>query len=161
MAKARAYLGLGSNLGERRANLEAAFERLDALPGTRVIKRATIIETAPVGGPEGQGEFLNTACLIETDMPPHDLLDAIHRIERDIGRLRERETVRWGPRAIDIDILLWEGLTLSSPELTIPHPRLAEREFALRPLAEVDADAVHPTEKATIGELLKRIPQTP
>lgn len=157
---ATVYLGLGSNLGDRRANLEAGLARLAAVPGVSLERVAAFRETRPVGGPEGQGDFLNTACVVETEMAPEELLKAIHEIERDAGRRRAEET-RWGPRTLDIDILLWDDLVMATPELAIPHPRLAEREFVLEPLAELAPTLAHPVEKTTIAHLLQRIRQTP
>lgn len=153
---AKVHLGLGSNLGNRRENLEAAFAGLAKLPATRLAKKAGLFETAPVGGPEGQGAFLNSACIVETELAPDELLSEIHRLERSLGRRRESEA-RWGPRTIDIDILLWENLVRDDARLTLPHPRLAEREFALAPLAEIDPEARHPLLGLTARELLERI----
>lgn len=156
---AHVYLGLGSNQGDRAANLAAARDGLAALPETRLLRTASVYLTRPVGGPLGQEDFYNSACLVDTALPPRRLLGEIHRLERVIGRRRENERVRWGPRAIDIDILLWDGLTLAEPDLVIPHPRLATRAFALAPLAELDPEFRHPAEGASVGELLERIDQ--
>lgn len=157
---AQAYLALGSNLGDRAANLAAAREGLARLPSTTLLKTASVYETLPVGGPEGQGMFLNSAALVRTELPPHDFLRELHALERRVGRLRENETVRWGPRVIDIDILLWDDEIIDDETLTIPHPRMAERLFVLLPLAELDRDARHPVLNATAGELLTRLQNT-
>ena len=151
------HLGLGTNLGDRRVNLAAALAGLGRLPGTRVAKTAGVYQTPPMGGPPGQGEYLNSACLVETELTPRELLAAIHRLEREIGRRRDAEAERWGPRVIDIDILLWEDLVLDEPDLIIPHPRLAERAFALLPLAELAAERIHPGNGCQVRELLERI----
>lgn len=156
---ATVYLGLGSNLGDRRANLDAGLACLAALPGTALIRVARVRETSPVGGPAGQGDFFNTACVVETALAPRELLDAIHDIERRAGRRRAEET-RWGPRTLDMDILLWGDLVMATPELVIPHPRLAEREFALEPLAELAPALAHPVLGLTIAQLLQRIRQS-
>lgn len=153
---ALAYLGLGSNLGERQANIDAARRGLAMLPDSILIKNAAIYATKPVGGPPDQGEFLNSASLVDTFLEPMAFLAEIHKLERSIGRFREHETVRWGPRIIDIDILLWDDLIMDEKDLVIPHPRLAERAFALLPLADLDRDVLHPALDLTIAELLER-----
>ncbi len=135
---AKAYLGLGSNLGDRRANILSAIERLNGLRGVTVLRAASLYESAPVGFTD-QPRFLNTAIEIETAMPPLELLAAAQSVEQDLGRVR---TVRWGPRTIDIDILLYDGVTMDDPALTIPHPRITERAFVLLPLAELIPDCI-------------------
>lgn len=159
---ATVYFGLGSNLGDRLRNLRAARQAIAALPRTRDVRRAGVYETAPVGGPSGQGDFLNTALAAETDLSPEEMIRETLRIEKEIGRVRDRESVRWGPRLIDIDILLWDDVTFErvggdGPDLVLPHPRLAERAFVLLPLAELAPDAVHPVAGLTIRELAERI----
>ena len=128
-----AYLGLGSNVGDRQANIDAAIRAIDALPGTEVMKVSTIIETEPVGGPP-QGPFLNGAVEIDTELTPRQLLDAVKGIERGLGRVR---TVKDGPRTIDIDILLYGDLSVREDGLRIPHPRMHERDFVKIPLREI------------------------
>lgn len=135
-----AYLSLGSNLGNREGNLAEAVRRLADTPGVEVRRVSSVYETAPVGGPP-QGDFLNLAVEVVTTLSPRELLATCQRIEADLGRER---TVRWGPRTIDLDILLYEGETSADPELTLPHPRLLERQFALVPLAEIAPDLVLP-----------------
>lgn len=149
------YLGLGTNLGDREKNLRALWDGLRALPKTRFLRRSAVYRTPPVGGPAGQGEFYNCACLVQTELTPRELLAGIHALERSVGRRREEETVAWGPRSADVDILLWDDLILSEPDLRIPHPRLAVRAFALMPLAELAPDLPHPTAGATIRDLLQ------
>lgn len=151
------YLGLGSNLGEREANLAAARNGLAQLRDTVLIDNARIYETPPVGGPSGQGMFLNSASLVETSLEPLEFLREIQEIERRVGRVREAEEVRWGPRVIDIDILLWDDAVFDEGELIVPHPRLAERAFVLLPLADLDGDMLHPVMELTVRELLQRI----
>lgn len=128
-----AYIGLGANLGDAAANVEAAIERLDG--AGRVRARSHLYRTAP-WGETAQPEFVNAVAALETELTPHALLAALKAIEGALGRT---QTYRWGPRRIDLDILTYDGLHITGPELTIPHPRLAERAFVLIPLAELDA----------------------
>jgi 2-amino-4-hydroxy-6-hydroxymethyldihydropteridine diphosphokinase len=137
----RAVIGLGSNVGDRIAHLRAAAQRIGAFCG--VVRASHVYETAPVGGPE-QGPFYNAALLVTYEGGPLDLLAALQGVERLLGRTREVRDVRWGPRTIDLDILWIEGLAMESDELVVPHPRLTERAFALRPLVDVEPDAVDP-----------------
>jgi 2-amino-4-hydroxy-6-hydroxymethyldihydropteridine diphosphokinase len=129
---ATARIGLGSNLGAAVANVSSAFDRLSEL-GT-VTARSSIYRTRAWGVTE-QPDFFNAAALLETALPPHDLLRELKRIEREMGRVA---TFRWGPRVIDLDILAYDDLVLDDAQLTIPHARLRERAFALAPLAEID-----------------------
>jgi 2-amino-4-hydroxy-6-hydroxymethyldihydropteridine diphosphokinase len=128
-----AYLGLGSNLGERLWNLVQAVAALDEVPGIRVTRVSSFRETPPFGV-QDQPEFLNGAVEIETELEPPALLAAVKEIETKLGRV---PSYRWGPRLIDIDILLYDRLRWESPELTIPHPGLLERPFVMEPLAEL------------------------
>ena len=129
----RAFLSLGSNLGERAAALRAARAALAALPGTVVVAASRVYETAPQDL-AGQPPFLNQVVCLDTGLEPRELLAAAQRIEVDAGRVR---TVRFGPRTLDVDILLLEGVASDDPELTVPHPRLWQRAFVLVPLAEL------------------------
>jgi 3-oxoacyl-[acyl-carrier protein] reductase len=149
-----AYIALGSNLGDRRATLDRAVARLDAVPGVHVLRRSSLYETAPVGGPAGQGSFLNAVVEITSAIGPDDLLSSLQAIEADLGRVR---TVRDGPRTIDLDILLHGDLVIDSPHLTLPHPRLHERLFVLDPLAEIAPGVVHPTFGLTVSQLRFRL----
>ena len=128
-----AYLGLGSNLGDRRQKLERAVAALDGTPGVRVTRVSSFRVTPPFGV-QDQPEFLNGVVQIETELDPPALLAAVKEIETALGRV---PTYRWGPRVIDIDILLYDRLRWESPELTIPHPGILERPFVMEPLAEL------------------------
>ena len=145
------YLGLGSNLGDRRRNLEAALDALRAHPQIAVSAVSAFLETDPVGGPPGQGRFLNAAAKIETDLSPEALLEELKRIERALGR---REGPRWGPREIDLDILLYGEEVQETEAHVIPHPRMRERRFVLEPLAEIAPTARDPATGRTVRELL-------
>lgn len=155
----RAAIALGSNLdsaqGTRAEHLLAALEMLEDPPTTRVLARSAAVETAPVG-PVPQGAFLNAACIVQTTLGPRALLERLLEIERVRGRDRAREG-RWGPRTLDLDLILYADLVVDEPGLTIPHPRLSERSFVLVPLAEVAPDWRVPGCRpggATIRELL-------
>jgi 2-amino-4-hydroxy-6-hydroxymethyldihydropteridine diphosphokinase len=137
-----AAIALGSNLGDRHAHIQFALDQLHRLAQTRLTAHSTILETAPVG-PVDQGPYLNAAALVETTLSARDLLDALLSVERLRGRDRSLEQ-RWGPRTLDLDLLLYGGQTISEPGLTIPHPRLHERLFVLEPLAQIAPDLVVP-----------------
>lgn len=133
MNRTAAYLGLGSNVGDRERNLAEALRRLNASVHTAVTDVAPVYETDPVGLTD-QPRFLNTVCRIETALAADELLSVCLAIERELGRVR---TVRWGPRTIDIDLLLYGNQEKDEPQLTIPHPRLTERAFVLIPLLDI------------------------
>jgi 2-amino-4-hydroxy-6-hydroxymethyldihydropteridine diphosphokinase len=128
------YLGVGSNLGNRRKSIKLAIQMIDALPGTRVIKVSRVIQTTAVGGPRGQNKFLNAALKLSTKLSALKLLKQLKNIEDKLGRVK---TVRFGPRCIDLDILLYADRIVKSKILKIPHPRMFERDFVRRPLLEV------------------------
>ena len=147
----RAYIGLGANLGDRQSNLAQALQHIRARAA--IEKVSACYETKPVGYLE-QPDFINIACLITTELPPHELLRFLKQIEKRMGR---EPSFRDAPRPIDIDILLYDNLVLESPELTIPHPRLSKRAFVLVPLAEIAADLAHPTLHLSMNELLQQV----
>lgn len=134
-ARRLAYVALGSNLGDRRAHLEAAFSALGTLPGTRLVARSAIFETPPFG-PPGQQHYYNAAAALETVLPPLALLDALLEVEQTRGRIRRE---RWGPRTLDLDLLLHGDAVLQEPRLTLPHPSMLERAFVLAPLNDIAA----------------------
>jgi len=151
-----AAIGLGSNLGERRATLERAAAALAALPRTRRVALSQWYETAPVGGPPGQPSFLNGAALLETALTPRELLAELQALERAAGRDRAREA-RHGPRTLDLDLLVYGQVQLGEPGLTLPHPRLAERRFVLEPLCEIAPELLVPPDGRRVRELLAEL----
>ena len=144
------YIGLGSNIGNSEEVIHDALRRMER-SGFKIIKVASIIRTAPYGGVE-QSDFLNTVCSIETKLPPVELLKALKKIEHDMGR---KPSVRWGPRLIDLDILLYNDLVLHDNSLEIPHADMLNRRFVLEPLAEIAGDLIHPISQKTIREELE------
>jgi len=134
----RAYLGIGSNLGDRLGHLQAAVTGLAAAPGVEVVGVSSVYETAPVGGPE-QPDYLNAVVAVDTACAPRELLDLAHRLEAAARRVR---TVRFGPRTLDVDVLLVGDEQVHEPDLEIPHPRMAERAFVTVPLRELDPAGV-------------------
>ena len=169
-----AYIALGSNQGDRQAHLAAALASLRATQGVSSLAQSPIYETEPVGGPAGQGKFLNSVAAVNTVLTPEELLVKLHQIEASRGRDRNAETQRCGPRPLDLDILLFGNQIINHPQsptpvssdtrhptpdtrtlsLTIPHPRMHQRDFVLRPLCDLAPDAVHPVLKRTARELL-------
>ncbi|MCK4881603.1 MAG: 2-amino-4-hydroxy-6-hydroxymethyldihydropteridine diphosphokinase [Candidatus Omnitrophica bacterium] len=131
---ATVYIGIGSNLGNRKKNIEDAIVSLRK-NRIRVLKRSTIIETDPIGGPPNQGKFLNGVLKIQTQLAPQKLLHLLKQIERELGR---KKTILNGPRSIDLDILLYDHLKLQTPQLTLPHPRMFKRHFVMNPLKEIE-----------------------
>jgi 2-amino-4-hydroxy-6-hydroxymethyldihydropteridine diphosphokinase len=134
---ARAYVGLGANLGPKEVTILRAVDLLGATSGIDVLELSRLRETDPVGVTE-QPQFLNGAVALETTLTPRQLLEVLLSIERELGRVREGE--RWGPRTIDLDLLVYGDETVDEPGLRIPHPRLHERRFALEPLAELEPE---------------------
>jgi len=147
----RAHVGLGSNLGDRLATLDTAVRALDADRHTHVMAVSRVYETVPVGGPE-QGPYLNAVAVLETDRGPGDLLDLLLATEAGLGRVRDE---RWGPRTLDLDLLLYDGPPIDSPELTVPHPRARERAFVLVPLVDADPFARFPDGETALDALAR------
>lgn len=146
-----AFIALGSNLGDRHANIARAFHALARIPQTSLSAVSTIYETAPVG-PIPQASFLNAAAALRTNLAPYALLSALLDIEHQAGRVRE-QAPRWGPRTLDLDLLLYDEVIIRSEGLTLPHPRLHQRAFVLVPLAEIAPDLIIPGLGHTIYEL--------
>jgi 2-amino-4-hydroxy-6-hydroxymethyldihydropteridine diphosphokinase len=153
-----AWIGLGSNLGDRRGILNDAVDDLAVTPGVIVRAVSSYHETKPVGGPPGQGPFLNAAAYVDTTLDPHQLLEALQRIEKQAGRVRE---VRWGERTLDLDLLYFGHEFLDTEELKIPHPRVAVRRFVLGPLAEIAPNYVAPIMGRRIASLLADLDRKP
>lgn len=147
-----AYIGIGSNLGKKEENCLHALELLQRR-GIIVKKRSSLYDAEPWGIKE-QPRFINMAVEIETRLEPKDLLGVFKEIEKGMGR---KESVRWGPRIIDLDILLFEDMVLKEEDLEIPHPLMHERDFVLRPLCEIAPDRVHPLLKMRICDLMQRL----
>lgn len=145
-----AWIGLGSNLGDRESNLRAALRRLGEAEGVRVAAVSSFVETAPVGGPE-QPDYLNAAAELETTLAPRELLRLLLGVEADLGRVRKEH---WGPRTIDLDLLLYGDRVIDLPDLKVPHPLMAQRRFVLEPLAEIAPGAVHPVTGQTVRQML-------
>jgi 2-amino-4-hydroxy-6-hydroxymethyldihydropteridine diphosphokinase len=150
----RYWIGLGSNLGDRLSTLRGAARAIETLGAA--IARSRVFAASPVGGPP-QPPFLNAVIVIESDLDPATLLRECQKIECDFGRARDNEAVRWGPRTLDLDVLLMGArgeVRLSSKDLEVPHPRMHERAFALAPLVDIDAKLVHPTAGRALTALL-------
>jgi 2-amino-4-hydroxy-6-hydroxymethyldihydropteridine diphosphokinase len=150
-----AYLALGANLGDRLANLTAARQALSAAPDVRVAAASPLFETAPVGGPPGQPPYLNAVLRVETTLPPRELLALGLAVEARCGR---RRTERWGPRPLDVDLLLYGEAVIEEPGLVVPHPELHRRRFVLTPLADLAPELVHPRLGKSIRQLLAELP---
>lgn len=154
----RAFIGIGTNLGDRAANYREALQRIAALPDTRVVRQSSVYETEPVG--DLKGPFLNLAVEVETEMFADAMMRRLLVIERVMGRKRTkaRKTTRRGsgyqPRTIDLDLLFFNKEVLDTPALTIPHPRLHERRFVLAPMVELAPMLIHPKTNKTISEML-------
>jgi 2-amino-4-hydroxy-6-hydroxymethyldihydropteridine diphosphokinase len=153
----RAFIGIGTNLGDRAANFRDAIQRIGAMPSTRVVRQSSIYETEPVG--DIQGFFLNGVVEVDTAMLADELLRRLLTIERTMGRKRPPERKRatqkaLQPRVIDLDLLFFENQVVDAPALQLPHPRLHERRFVLAPMAELAPMLIHPTLKKSISELL-------
>jgi len=149
----RAYVGLGANLGPREVTLLRAVDLLAVEPGIEVLAVSQLRETDPIGDTD-QPEFLNGAVSVETTLAPRELLDALLRVERELGRVRDG--TQWGPRTIDLDLLVYGDEIVDEPGLRVPHPRLHERRFALEPLVELEPELTIPG-LGPVSELLEKL----
>lgn len=148
---ATVYLGLGTNLGDKEANLRTAIYKLQERIGKQV-SLSSFYETAPWGF-ESDHSFLNAAIGLETSLPPIEILHITQEIEKELGRTKKSVNGSYSDRLIDIDILLYDTLVLQTPELTIPHPLMTERDFVMNPLIEIAGNVIHPTRQKTLSEL--------
>jgi 2-amino-4-hydroxy-6-hydroxymethyldihydropteridine diphosphokinase len=144
------YIGIGSNLGNKRENYLEALERIGKIPKARIIKESSVYESQPLG--DSKEWFINGVIEIETEIKPEVLLKKFKNIERAMGRKKVRK--KWGARIIDLDILLYDSLVLNKKNLRIPHPEMHQRKFVLIPLSELAPQVVHPVLGSTISELL-------
>ena len=147
------YIGFGSNIGDRQAHIQNAIHALSKTEGITLQKISSVYKTDPVGY-ETQAQFLNGVAAIQTNLPPLSLLHTLKNIETAIGR---QHRIRWGPREIDLDILIYGDLCLQTEKLVIPHPEMHHRRFVLAPLAEIAPDLVHPVFQETIQTLVERL----
>ncbi len=155
--KSRAFLGFGGNLGNLLYNFRQAKQQLEEYPLVEVISSSPLYQTPPVGGPDGQPDYLNGVVEIRTGLSALDLLQLCRRIEDNFGRVRDQH---WGSRTLDIDLLLVDNLVMDAPLLTLPHPRLHQRHFVLLPLNDLAPELNHPIFDKTINTLLNVLPAT-
>lgn len=150
-----AYIGFGSNVGDRSAHLNAALDRLARVDGVTVLAASTVYQSEAIGGPPGQDPYWNAVVKVRTRLDAAALLDALLSIELQLGRHR---SVRWGPRTIDLDLLLFGDAIIRAPKLRVPHPELNARPFVLAPLAELDPDVCDPVSGKSAREMLAACP---
>ena len=155
MSMNKAYIGLGTNMGDREANLRDALLELGAMPEIEIVSLSSIYETDPVGYID-QGNFLNLVVCVHTELDAQSLLTACMEIEQKLGRKRE---IRWGPRTIDLDILLYNQENIVTKNLIVPHPRMLERAFVIIPLVEIDKDIVLPNMEKPLREVMEDLPE--
>ena len=146
-----AYIGIGSNLGTPEGNCTKAIEKISSAKGIKIISKSSFYQTEPIGGVQ-QGWFVNSAIEIETDLSPENLLSVLLNLELAMGRIRKE---KWGPRLIDLDLLLYGNLVLEKKGITLPHPEIQNRKFVLTPMSEIAENLIHPTLKKTIKTLLQ------
>ena len=149
-----AYVALGANLGDRAGNIQTAIDSLRVTPNITVTAVSSFIETPAEGGPPGSPPYLNAAAALQTTLTARELLNCLLEIEHSLGRTRR---VKWEPRPIDLDLLLFGDHIVSSADLIVPHPLMHERRFVLKPLAEIAPEAVHPTLQMTVSGLLQNL----
>ena len=149
------FIGLGSNLGDRRANVLEALERIRALPGTRIVRESSFYESEPHG--DAKTWFGNSVVEVETELAANDLLKRLKAIEEKMGRKRVKGK-RWGSRIIDLDILLWDQDVIQKRTLKVPHPEMHKRRFVLMPLAELAPHVIHPQIGSSVSALLATVP---
>ena len=154
----RCLIAVGSNLGDRLANVRSAIAGLEATDGVEIVAVSRLYETAPVGGPDNQGPFYNGALLADSTLGAADLLALLHRLEADRER---RRVVHWGPRTLDLDLLVYGDLVSDDPALLVPHPRQHMRRFVLVPVCDVAPEVVHPRLGRTMADLLTDLPIEP
>ena len=151
-----AYIGVGSNMGDRQANIDAALCALRSVADIDVVAVSSVQPSRPVGGPPGQQDYLNAVVAILTTLGPRPLLDVLRRIEQQLGR---RRVERWGPRTIDLDLLLYDQQVIDEEDLVVPHPRMHQRRFVMEPLAEIAPDTMHPVLGRSANEILRDLPK--
>jgi 2-amino-4-hydroxy-6-hydroxymethyldihydropteridine diphosphokinase len=155
---ATAYFALGSNLGDRAANLNAAIQKLSQVDRVNVRRVSPFLDNPAVGGPANSPRFLNAVAELVTTLSPEELLIHLLEVERSLGRVRRE---KWGPRTIDLDLLLYDSEVIQTEQLKVPHPHMHERSFVLQPLAELAPRLVHPISKKTVDEMLAAVRATP
>ncbi|MEQ8211909.1 MAG: 2-amino-4-hydroxy-6-hydroxymethyldihydropteridine diphosphokinase [Lacipirellulaceae bacterium] len=151
---ANALIALGGNLGENRKTLAAAFVALSRISSTSLIRRSQLVVTTPIGGPPGQGDFLNAAALLRTELSAEALLEELHAIEAGANRVR---VVRWQARTLDLDLLLYDQEEFAANDLVVPHPRMSFRRFVLQPAVEIAPSFLHTTSGWTLEALLRHL----
>ena len=155
-----AYVGLGSNLADRWAHLRLAKSRLLALPQTELVGFSSVYETSPVG-PVEQEAYLNAVAALETELTPADLMSHCAGIEAEAGRPEAEQRVKWGPRTLDLDLLLYDDQVISQDDLVVPHPLMHDRWFVLQPLVDLNPRLIHPLLQMTVSDLLAHLEEMP
>jgi len=151
-----AYIALGSNLGDRNAHIAAAIDQLGNHDNIEVLKTSSIYQTQPVGGPPHQPDYLNAVVAVQTTLATRNLLEHLMQIEENLHRHRN---LRWGPRTIDLDLLLYDQEIIDKPDLVVPHPRMHQRRFVIEPLTEIAPHVLHPILKRTTTQILQELIQ--
>jgi 2-amino-4-hydroxy-6-hydroxymethyldihydropteridine diphosphokinase len=154
LSPVKVYLALGSNLGDRGANIRFAVEKISRLPTTVMLAVSSLLENPAVGGPPDSPPFLNAVAVIQTQIAAEPLLEALLTVEQSLGRLRVQ---KWEPRPIDLDIILYGDQIIHSQSLSVPHPMMHQRRFVLQPLVEIAPEVIHPSLKKTASQLLAEL----